>query len=110
MKSKRSKATNIPMSVKKRVWERDKGRCVVCGNYCNVMPNAHYISRQKGGLGIEENIVTLCTELTKNKCHRRYDFGTKQERAEIKEKIKSYLQSKYEDWDEDKLIYKKNID
>lgn len=107
MKSKRSKATDIPMSVKKKVWERDGGRCVVCKNYCNVMPNAHYISRQKGGLGIEENIVTLCTELTKNKCHRKYDFGTKEERLEIKEKIKAYLQSKYENWDEDKLIYRK---
>lgn len=107
MKSKRAKATDIPMSVKKKVWERDGGRCVVCKNCCNVMPNAHYISRQKGGLGIEENIVTLCTELTKNKCHRKYDFGTKEERLEIKEKIKSYLQSKYENWDEDKLVYKK---
>jgi 5-methylcytosine-specific restriction endonuclease McrA len=105
--SKRSKATDIPMSVKKKVFERDNGRCVVCGNYCNVMPNAHYISRQKGGLGIEQNIVTLCTELTENKCHRRYDFGTKEERLKIKEKIKEYLQSKYENWNEDDLIYKK---
>lgn len=32
MKSKRSKATDIPMSVKKKVFERDKGRCVVCKN------------------------------------------------------------------------------
>ena len=108
MKSKRAKATDIPMSVKKKVWERDGGRCVVCKNCYNVMPNVHFLPRRKGGLGIEENIVTLCTELTKNKCHRRYDFGTKEERLEIKEKIKSYLQSKYDDWDEDKLIYKKN--
>ena len=107
MKSNRTKATDIPMSVKKKVWERDNHRCVVCGNYCNVMPNAHYISRNKGGLGIEQNIVTLCTELTKNKCHRKYDFGTKEERQLIGEKIKKYLQNKYENWDEDKLIYKK---
>lgn len=105
--SKRSKATDIPMSVKKKVFERDNGRCVVCGNYCNVMPNAHYISRQKGGLGIEQNIVTLCTELTENKCHRKYDFGTKEERLKIKEKIKKYLQSKYENWNENDLIYRK---
>jgi len=107
MKAKRSKKTDIPMSVKKKVFERDKGRCVVCGNYCNVMPNAHYISRQKGGLGIEQNIVTLCTELTQNKCHRKYDFGTKEERLAIKEKIKKYLQSKYKNWNEEDLIYKK---
>jgi len=107
MKTKRSKKTDIPMSVKKKVFERDKGRCVICGNYCNVMPNAHYISRQKGGLGIEENIVTLCTELTQNKCHRKYDFGTKEERLKIKEKIRKYLQSKYKNWNEEDLIYKK---
>ena len=109
MKSKRAKATDIPQSVKNKVWERDKHRCVVCGNYCNVMPNAHYISRQKGGLGIEQNIVTLCTEFTKNKCHRRYDFGTKQEREEIGIKIQKYLQSKYDDWNEEDLIYKKRL-
>ena len=107
MKSKRRKATDIPMSVKKIVFERDKGRCVVCGNCYNVMPNAHYIPRSKGGLGIEENVVTLCTELTKNKCHRKYDFGTKEEREKIRLIIKKYLSSKYENWNEDKLIYKK---
>ncbi len=109
MKSKRAKATDIPQSVKNKVWERDRHRCVVCGNYCNVMPNAHYISRKKGGLGIEQNIVTLCTEFTKNKCHRRYDFGTKQEREEIGIKIRKYLQDKYEDWNEEDLIYKKRL-
>lgn len=107
MKSKRSKATDISMAVKRKVFERDDGRCVVCGNYCNVMPNAHYIPRSKGGLGIEENIVTLCTELTPNKCHRKYDFGTKEERNQIKRIIRKYLQSKYDNWDEEKLVYKK---
>lgn len=107
MKSKRSKATDIPYSVKKKVFERDNGCCVVCGNSYNVMPNAHYIPRSKGGLGIEENIVTLCTELTQNKCHRKYDFGTLEERQQIHDKIKNYLKSKYTDWNEENLIYKK---
>lgn len=107
MKSKRSKATDIPMLVKEKVFARDKGRCVVCGNTYNVMPNAHYISRSKGGLGIEENIVTLCTELTVNKCHRKYDFGTKEERKKIGNIIKEYLQSKYPNWNEKELVYKK---
>jgi hypothetical protein len=109
-KSKRARATDISAKVKQIVWERDGGRCVVCGNNRNVMPNAHYIPRSKGGLGIEENIVTLCTELTPNKCHRRYDFGTKAEHDMIHEKIKTYLQSKYPDWDETKLIYRKGYD
>lgn len=107
MKTKRSKATDIPMSVKKRVWERDGGCCVVCGNSYNVMPNAHYISRQHGGLGIEQNVVTLCTELTPNKCHRRYDFGTKEEHEKIKRIIRNYLESRYPNWKEEDLVYRK---
>ena len=107
MKTKRSKATDIPMKVKYKVFERDKGCCVVCGNNYNVMPNAHYIPRSKGGIGIEENVVTLCTELTKNKCHRKYDFGTKEEREKIGSIIKKYLQSKYPNWNEKDLVYKK---
>ena len=107
MKTKRSKATDIPMKVKEKVFARDRGRCVVCGNSYNVMPNAHYIPRSKGGLGIEENIVTLCTEMTYNKCHRKYDFGTKEERERIRLFIREYLKSKYDNWDEKNLVYKK---
>lgn len=107
MKTKRSKATDIPQSVKNKVWERDNHCCVVCGYNQNVMPNAHYISRAKGGKGIEENVVTLCTELTPNKCHRKYDFGTKEEKEQIGNIIKEYLQSQYDYWNEEDLYYKK---
>lgn len=106
MKTKRSQATDISMSVKQRVWERDGGRCVVCG--CSTaMPNAHYIPRSKGGLGIEENIVTLCTSMTPNHCHERFDKGTQKEREQLRKIIKNYLKSQYKDWNEEKLIYKK---
>ena len=107
MKSRRAKATDISQKVKKIVWERDGGRCVVCGNSYNVMPNAHYVSRANGGLGVEENIVTLCTELTQNQCHRKYDFGSKAEREIIGQQIENYLKSKYSDWNKLKLTYKK---
>lgn len=106
-KSRRAKACDITQVTKLEVWERDNGRCVICGNMYNVMPNAHYIPRSKGGLGIPQNIVTLCTELTENKCHRRYDFGSREEREELGGKIREYLQSKYPDWDEEKLYYRK---
>lgn len=99
MKTRRSKACDIPMSVKKEVWERDEHRCIVCGNP-QAMPNAHFISRSKGGLGVEQNIVTLCL-----KCHRDYDQTT--QRPNYKEYIRNYLKSKYPDWDEDDLLYKK---
>ncbi len=107
MKSKRTKATDIPQKVKQAVWERDGGRCVVCGCCRNVMPNAHFIPRSKGGLGIEENIVTLCTNLTENQCHYKFDFGTRQEKEEIEAKIEVYLKSKYPGWDRKNLIYRR---
>lgn len=99
MKTKRSKATDIPMSVKKKVWERDHGRCVVCGNNYNVMPNAHILSRAHSGMGIETNVVTMCTEFTQNKCHRKFDFGTKEEKEKILEIVTNYMKSIYgEEW------------
>lgn len=108
--SKRAKACDIKNGVPNAVFKRDKGRCVVCGNSVNVMPNSHYISRSKGGLGIEENIVTMCTEFTENKCHHKYDNCTdKKEKQIMKNNIKKYLMSIYPDWDEDKLIYRKGV-
>ena len=98
LKSKRSRACDIPPKVKKAVWIRDNGRCVFCGRLGN--PNAHFISRAKGGLGVEQNILTLC-----NDCHRRYDQTT--DRKALKEYFTAYLKSQYVDWDENKLYYKK---
>ncbi len=50
--SKRSKACDISPKVKKKVWERDNHCCIICGSPY-AMPNAHYIARSQGGLGIE---------------------------------------------------------
>lgn len=100
----RAKACDIPKRVKDAVWERDGHRCIICGSPI-AMPNAHYKSRAKGGLGIEQNIVTLCTNFSENKCHYKYDFGTKEEKEEIEEKIREYLQGCYPDWDEEELVY-----
>ena len=101
MKSKRSKACDIPQSVKLKVWERDNQKCIFCSSI-NSFPNMHYISRAKGGLGIEQNILTGCMD-----CHRLFDFGSAKQRIDMKWKVKEYLKSKYEDWNEEKLIYRK---
>lgn len=98
-KSKRAKACDITQDVKRKVWKRDQERCIFCDNPY-AMPNAHFISRAQGGLGIEENVLTLC-----NGCHRRYDQTT--DRKQMREFFKDYLQSKYEGWSESKLTYKK---
>lgn len=107
MKSKRSKATDISQKVKKIVWERDNHCCVICGNNHNVMPNAHYIPRNKGGLGIEQNIFTACTRLTKNDCHYKFDNGTKEEKEKMRKIVKNYFISIYSNWNEKNLYYKK---
>lgn len=99
LKSKQAKACDIPKSVKDAVWERDKMTCIVCGS-STAMPNAHYISRAHGGLGIEQNIVTLCAD-----CHRAYDQSAAREWFGAV--IRRYLKSKYPDWDEKKLVYHK---
>ena len=96
--SKLSEATSISRETKEKVYERDKGKCILCGK--PGLPEAHFISRSHLGMGVEENIVTLCRE-----CHNRYDHTT--EKKKIKEQIRSYLKSKYEDWNEEKLIYKR---
>lgn len=101
LSSTRAKALAISKAVKDAVWERDGHRCIISGSP-NAFPEAHYIPRSQGGLGVEENIVTLSREE-----HHKYDFGTAEEREERRTFICNYLKSKYPDWDEDKLIYHK---
>ncbi len=96
--SKRSKACAISPKVKQAVYERDKGRCIICGR--NGIPNAHYIRRSQGGLGIEQNVVTLCQT-----CHHRFDNGDK--RKEIGAVIADYLKRQYPGWDKEDVIFRK---
>lgn len=98
MKHKQTKATAIDRKTKETVYERDKGLCIIC--HRPGLPEAHYIRRSQGGLGIPENIVTLCRE-----CHREFDEGRKH--SEYKEKIKNYLERFYPDFDDYNRIYHK---
>ena len=95
---KMTKATSIPNEVKKKVYMRDGGKCVVCGK--PGLPNAHYIRRSQGGLGIEENVVTLCPE-----CHHDFDNGF--HRVEIGDWISEYLDKWYPDFPDEKRVYSK---
>ena len=97
---KRTKALAISKEVKDAVWERDKHCCVWCGSPF-AEPNAHYIARSQGGLGIEKNILTLCRE-----CHRRYDQTV--HRKIMRMFFRDYLKDKYADWDEDRLVYRRD--
>lgn len=100
-KRKRAKACDISQEVKVRVWERDKGCCIICGSPI-AAPNAHYIRRSQGGLGIEQNIVTLCMD-----CHNEFDNGSGKYSQAIKKAVRDYLQGQYDDWSEKDLIYDK---
>lgn len=104
--SRRAKALDIPKHVKEIVWERDGGACVLCGRTDSCLPSAHYISRGQAGLGIEQNIVTLCTDFAGG-CHSKYDNGTLEERNAIGAQLREYLRLHYPDWDEDELIYRR---
>lgn len=99
MKTKRAKACDISQKVKEIVWERDNHQCIICHSN-RAMPNSHFIRRSQGGLGIEENIVTMC-----DRCHRMYDQGV--DRKAIEARTEDYLKSLYPNWDREKLYYKK---
>ncbi|NLE03989.1 MAG: HNH endonuclease [Crenarchaeota archaeon] len=102
-KSKRSKATDISYKTKEIVWERDNYSCIYCGKTgYGVIPNAHFIPRSKGGLGIEQNIVTLCQG-----CHYKFDFGTQEQRSELRHFTRGYLRGRYVNWKEEDLVYVK---
>lgn len=101
-KHKLTKATEIPKKVKMIVWERDEHRCIFCKtpvewNYAN----SHYIKRSHSGLGIEpKNIMTNC-----DRCHKLFEESIYRE--QMKEYARNYLKSKYDDWSEKDLVYKK---
>ena len=104
--SKRAKALAITREVKETVMERDGG-CVWCRmtgmrTGLPAFPEAHFVPRSKGGLGVEENILTLCRPH-----HDLFDRGTKEERQAMARVFRQYLKSKYPEWDETKLTYSK---
>ena len=106
----RTRALGITIRVKEEVANRDSFDgfpcCILCGlpapvNNRLAFSNAHYISRAQGGLGVEENVLTLCPD-----CHRRYDQTT--DRAMLKPFFGRYLKEHYPGWDENRLYYRKD--
>lgn len=98
-KSKRARALDISKAVKDRVWERDNHRCIICGSPY-AMPNSHFIRRSQGGLGIEENVVTMC-----QRCHMMYDQGP--DRKTIEAYTEDYLKNLYPGWNREMLYYRR---
>ena len=101
---KRTKATSISKEVRRKVYERDKECCILCGRH---VPErcacAHVIRRSQGGLGIEQNIVTLCDD-----CHREMD-GYGDHRRLLRE-AQAYIEAEYGYIDPHDLVYDKYRD
>lgn len=95
---KRTRACAISKKTKLRVYERDKERCIFCG--APGLPEAHYIPRSHGGLGIEQNIVTACRP-----CHDKMDNST--DRQQMLQVAADHLKRFYPDWNEQSLVYDK---
>lgn len=106
LKIKMAYGTSITEDVRMTVRIRDNGRCVFCGSDENVEHSAHYIPRSEGGMGIPENVVTLCNNKSINKCHQKFDFGTDEEKQIIGEKIEAHLKKHYPGWSREKVIKK----
>ena len=104
---KRVDALAISQAVKAAVAERDSIDGIPCCIWCGrpapaplAYSNAHYISRAQGGLGIEENILTLCPD-----CHRIYDQTAARE--SMRPILRRYLRERYPNWNENKLTFEK---
>lgn len=96
--NKRTKACAIPAKVKKAVEERDGHKCIFCGKPGR--GEAHVIPRSHGGLGVEQNLVTVCRP-----CHFNMDDTVSREL--YLELAKQHLRHLYPDWNEESLVYKK---
>lgn len=99
--NRRTRACAISPAVKERVRERDKGICVFCG--MQGLPEAHIVPRSHGGLGIEQNIVTVCRS-----CHNRMDDSVM--RPQMVAIAEKYMRMEYPGWEREQCIYRKGTE
>lgn len=96
--SKRSRACAITPKVREAVEKRDHGCCIFCHSVGR--GEAHIIPRSQGGLGVPENIVTVCRS-----CHIEMDNGL--HTKEYKAVAIAYIRRFYPDWSREKVTYTK---
>lgn len=103
MKSRRTKACEIPPKVKENVYLRDGCHCLGCARWVpESKACAHYIARAHGGLGIEENILTLCDD-----CHNLLDKVPGERSERLRKELHDYLAGHYGEDFEKKCVYDK---
>ena len=96
--SKRSRACAIKPSVRAAVEKRDFHRCIFCGSPGR--GEAHIVSRAHGGLGIPENLITVCRS-----CHDHLDNG--KDSLVYKSIARDYITRCYPGWSAEKVTYRK---
>lgn len=108
--SKRAKATSFSRQTVEKIMQRDRYQCLFCrlGKYgvseCAwIQDIMHYINRSAGGLGIEQNGIVGCRYH-----HSLLDNGNKGYRKAMLEDMKTYLKSKYPEWNEEELYYRRD--
>jgi hypothetical protein len=94
----RTRACAIPKEVKLIVYERDHEKCIFCG--APGLPEAHVIPRSHGGLGVPQNIITVCRS-----CHDKLDNST--DRQQMLDVAVGYLKRYYPDISQTDVIYQK---
>lgn len=94
----RARACAITKEVKLIVYERDQKRCIFCG--APGLPEAHVIPRSHGGLGVPQNIITVCRP-----CHDKLDNSTN--RQQMLDVAVGYLKRYYPDISQTDVIYQK---
>jgi len=98
----RKEATSISPQVRETVLKRDNHRCIVCGSNFNLQLHHCFVNRSHGGLGVKENLVTLCCQ-----CHFYADNGKAIHKSAIDNVIDGYMKSKYPKLDKSILSYRK---
>lgn len=99
---KRTQATDISPKTRSIVLRRDSHRCVYCGTTYALQLAHVFVNRSHGGLGVEQNLVTLCIEH-----HMLMDNGREEKAKPIRDVAEFYLRHQYKDIDIDSLKYKK---
>lgn len=101
-KSKRSNATNVTYETRVKIIERDNRNCIFCGTG-HGLTAAHYISRGQGGLGIEQNVASVCM-----RCHQLLDHSTN--RHVMLKRFRMYLDRFYPDFTDFDRTYRKGME
>lgn len=87
-KLKKHKTETVTTETYDFVYERDSGKCVICGNSDNLQLH-HINSRGSGLTNNVNNCVMLChQDFSINKCHRKVHANNKYWRPKLNEMVK----------------------